>query len=65
MTADTIMTGGTTAIVITHAIRRIADAYPADAFDTPRWVRERYFTDDQRAAWTLRFNRPEAIEVML
>ena len=36
-------------------LQRIADAYPEAARSTPIEVRERLFTDTQRAAWDMRF----------
>ena len=40
-------------------IERIARSYPPEARYTPAEERERYFTDAQRAAWALRFERAE------
>jgi hypothetical protein len=37
-------------------IERIAAAYPEEAAFTPAEERERYFTDAQRQAWSLRFD---------
>lgn len=44
-------------------VERIARAYPPDARFTPEWVRERHFTEAQRAAWEYRFgqNRPDRL----
>lgn len=46
------------AAVLDHSeIERIARAYPSEARNTPKCVRERHFTDAQRAAWELRFGQ--------
>lgn len=44
-------------------VERIARAYPPDARFTSERVRERWFTDAQRAAWELRFgqNKPDRL----
>lgn len=58
-----IIAGGS-AISVTARLRSIADAYPAEAAFTPAAERERHMTDEQRAAWSLRFEAPlPAIEV--
>ncbi len=38
-------------------IARIAAAYPPEAANVPAAEREQYFTDAQKAAWCLRFER--------
>lgn len=45
---------------IAAEVRRIAEAYPPEAIETPAWVRDKLFTPEQALAWTLRF-RPQEI----
>lgn len=43
-------------------IRRIADAYPAEAAQVPAWERRHYLSADQQAAWAWRFEGIEPEE---
>lgn len=40
-------------------IARVAAAYPPEAANVPASERDHYFTDIQRAAWSLRFAAAE------